>query len=68
MHFCMLSVNDCIDQSDNDLRDAIANLIAVVFGLPDCTTHIWYHMFSPVTLDGTFMTGFMVCISLLTVC
>ena len=37
-------------------------MIAVVFGVPDKSTHLWYHMFSPKDLENSYMTGFMVCL------
>ena len=49
-----------VDPSDVDLRHALANMIAVVFGLPDHSTHLWYHMFSPRDLENSYLTGFMV--------
>ena len=49
-----------LDPSDTDLRHALANMIAVVFALPSCSNHIWYHMFCPGELENTFLTGFMV--------
>ena len=49
-----------LDPSDTDLRHALANMIAVVFALPSRSNHIWYHMFCPGELNDTFMTGFMV--------
>ena len=49
-----------IDPSDVDLRHALANMIAVVFGLSDHSTHLWYHMFSPGDLENSYLTGFMV--------
>ena len=49
-----------LDSSDVDLRHALANMIAVVFGLPSRSTHLWYHMFSPGDLENSYLTGFMV--------
>ena len=49
-----------VDPFDTDLRHALANMIAVVFGLPDQSTHLWYHMFSPGELENSYLTGFMV--------
>jgi len=49
-----------VDPSDTDLRHALANMIAVVFALPSRSNHIWYHMFSPGSLESTHLTGFMV--------
>ena len=49
-----------LDSSDVDLRHALANMIAVVFGLPSYSTHLWYHMFNPKDLENSFLTGFMV--------
>ena len=42
-----------------NLRRAMANLIAVVLATPHQSTHLWYHMFKPEELSGTYMTGFM---------
>ena len=36
-------------------------MIAVVFGLPAQSTHLWYHMFAPKDLENSYITGFMVC-------
>lgn len=49
-----------LDPSDVDLRHALANMTAVVFGLPNCSNHLWYHMFSPGDLENSCLTGFMV--------
>lgn len=49
-----------LDPSDVDLRHALANMIAVVFGLPSRSTHLWYHMFNPGDLENSYLTGFMV--------
>ena len=38
----------------------MANVIAVIFALPERSTHLWYHIFDPQSLEGTFVTGFMV--------
>ena len=35
-------------------------MIAVVFGLPAQTTHLWYHMFAPKDIENSYLTGFMV--------
>jgi len=52
-----------VDLSDIDLRHALANMIAVVFALPEGSNHMWYHMFSPKDLEHTYISGFMVIIS-----
>ena len=52
-----------IDQSDVDLRHSVANLIAVVLGCPSGSNHLWYLIFAPEKLAGTYMTGFMVIIT-----
>lgn len=49
-----------LDNTDSQLRHSIANLIAVVLGLPPKSNHLWYHMFEPKELQNTYMTGFMV--------
>ena len=53
------------DQSDVDLRHALANMIAVVIASPKASNHLWYHMFAPGDLVDTYMTGFMVISALL---
>lgn len=54
--------NTELDSSDIDLRHALANMIAVVFSLPDRSTHLWYHMFAPGDLKNSYLTGCMVCL------
>ena len=49
-----------VGQSDIDLRHSLANLVGVVLGCPSNSNHLWYHLFSPRELHGTYMTGFMV--------
>jgi len=63
-----LSVKSTFILIDTDLRHALANLIAVVFGLHDGDTHIWYHMFCPDQLQNTYLTGFMVSIIMVNIC
>lgn len=46
--------------TDTKLKHSIANLIAVVLGLPPRSNHLWYHMFEPRELQNTYMVGFMV--------
>ena len=53
------------DQSDVDLRHALANMIAVVIASPNASNHLWYHMFAPGDLVDTYITGFMVMSALL---
>ena len=43
------------------MRECIVNIIAVIFGTPKESNHLWYHLIEPEKLDGTFLTGFMVC-------
>ena len=56
----MSDILSLTDQSDIDLRHALANLVGVVLGCPSRSTHLWYHVFSPEELQGTYLTGFMV--------
>ena len=49
-----------LDESDIDLRHSLANLVAVILGCPTHSNHLWYHIFNPEELHGTYMTGFMV--------
>ena len=48
------------DQSDTELRHSLANLLGVVLGCPTHSNHLWYHLFHPKELHGTYLTGFMV--------
>ena len=57
-----------IDQSDIDLRHALANLVGVVLGSPTSSNHLWYHLFAADKLENTYMTGFMVSQHELSVC
>ena len=47
------------DQSDVDLRYALANMIAVVLGCRPQSNHLWYHLFDQQSLWGSYLTGFM---------
>ena len=49
-----------LEQSDIDLRHSLANLVGAVLGCPPNSNHLWYHLFHPEELPGTYMTGFMV--------
>ena len=49
-----------LGQSDIDLHHSLANLVGVILGCPSNSNHLWYHLFSPRELSGTYMTGFMV--------
>eukprot|EP00117_Sycon_ciliatum_P002930 scpid215/ scgid3933/ E3 ubiquitin-protein ligase RNF213 len=48
-----------LDSEDAQLRNALANLIAGVMGMPADSSHLWAHMFNPASLAGTFLTGNM---------
>ena len=69
VHRCVVNVikrySVTLDPADIELRHALANMIAVVFGIPGKSTHLWYHMFAPEALENSYMTGFMVCFSIL---
>ena len=54
--------NPNFDPIEIDLRNALANVIAVVFGLPNRSTHLWYHMLTPGDLESSYLTGCMVCL------
>ena len=47
------------DQSDRDLRYALANMVAVVLGCEPESNHLWYHLFDQEPLWNTYLTGFM---------
>ena len=57
-HFCFFPL--LLDRSDIDLRHSLANLVAVVLGCPVQPNYLWYHLFDPAELHGTYMAGFMV--------
>ena len=48
------------DLSRPALRHAMANVIAVVFALPEKSNHLWYHVFEPYKLRNTYPPGYMV--------
>ena len=48
------------DTSELDLRYSLANLVAVVLGKPQHSSHLWYHLFAPQNLENSYITGFMV--------
>lgn len=60
MYYCDKIICIFIDHSQAALRHAMANVVAVVFGLPEQSNHIWYHIFQPDLLRDTYPTGFMV--------
>ena len=49
-----------IDQSDVQLRHAMANMVAIVVASPPRSNHLWYHMFAADGLPFSYMTGFLV--------
>lgn len=53
-----------VESSDWELRDCIANLIAVVMCCSN-SSHLWHHMFAPAKLVGTRSSCFMVCTHIL---
>ena len=48
------------DPNDQELCDALANMVAAVLAYPPQHIHLWYHMFAADELLNTFMTGFLV--------
>ena len=42
------------------MRDALVHLAAVVVGSTVEYTNLWYHMFSPEDLKGSYIPGFTV--------
>lgn len=42
-----------------NMRRAMANLVAIVLATPHQATHLWYHMLKPDELCDTYMTAFM---------
>ena len=54
------SSHSAVGESDEDLCHCLANLVGVVLGCQPQSCHLWYHLFSPDELKGTYMTGFMV--------
>lgn len=50
----------CLDERVVYLRHTIANVIALALVLPEKSSHVWYHIFAPEKLQGTYITGYMV--------
>ena len=48
------------DQTENEMRNCIVNIVAVVFGSPPQASHLWYFMMDPSVLKNTYLPGFMV--------
>ena len=40
--------------------NALASLVAVTLACPDHSNHLWYHLYSPDSLEDTQITGFLV--------
>ena len=49
-----------LDAHEKQIRNALPSVIAVALACPDQTTHLWYHLFSPDKLIGTYISGFLV--------
>ena len=47
------------EESDADLRYAVANMVAVILGCNPRSNHLWYHLFEQQPLYNTYLTGFM---------
>ena len=59
-----LFFNLVIDSTDIQLRHSVANLLASALGTSSCTSkmssHLWFLIFAPETLQGTYLAGYMV--------
>ena len=49
-----------LDTHEKQIHNALASMVAVALACPDQKTHLWYHLFSPDELRGTYVTGFLV--------
>lgn len=49
------------DETKVEMRVCIVNIVAVILGSNDQSNHLWCQLIEPELLDGTFLTGFMVC-------
>lgn len=50
----------CADDTDQELCDALANMVAAIVVWKPRKMHLWYHLFAASELHHTFMTGFLV--------
>ena len=50
------------DPTDIHLRHSVANLVACALGTHTCekSSHLWYLVFAPEALRGTYLAGYMV--------
>ena len=50
------------DSTDIHLRHSLANLVAYALGTckGERSSHLWYLIFDPETLQGTYFAGYMV--------
>ena len=60
LHSLLFVIYNTLDTHEKQIRNALASVIAVALTCPDQTTHLWYHLFSPDKLIGTYVTGFLV--------
>ena len=56
------------DPSDQELCDALANMVAAVLACQPHSSHLWYHMFEADKLRETYITGFLVCMGVCIPC
>jgi len=50
------------DSTDIQLRHSVANLVACALGTykGEKSSHLWYLIFAPEALQGTYLAGYMV--------
>ena len=59
---CTCISYNVLDTHDQKICNALASVVAATLVCSKQTTHLWYHIFSPDELLGTYVTGFLVCV------
>ena len=62
LEFGIVSHTWFADPTDIYLRHSVANLVACALGAHTCekSSHLWYLVFAPEALCGTYLAGYMV--------
>ncbi len=47
--------------TEKDCVCVLANVIGIMIGIGAKKTNLWHHLFSPMTLNDTFVPGILVC-------
>ena len=57
---CAIVAGGDVDPDSLAMQHALIHLVAAIVGSPIEYTNLWYHMFSPEQLKGSYIPGFNV--------